>query len=289
MSDAFVFPRVPDLLDQLGIRLSRHKSQHFLHNHAQAARIAEFCELTPSHRALEIGAGLGNLSVELARRAGAVVSVEMDEHFTPWHATLTAHFPNLHFHYEDFLKADLARIIPREPAGPLVAVGNLPYQITAPILFRLVNGPQKWERIVVMVQLEVAERIVAGPKSRRASALTYKLAFEYDARLAARLGPREFIPPPKVHSAVVVLTPRKQPLLRDAAHKQRLHELVSALFQHRRRTLPNALTLGGVLPSRAEAEVAVVAAGIDPRQRPETLELDDVLRLEDILAAEKAR
>lgn len=283
MTADFQFPRISELLDSLGIRLAKYKSQHFLHNHAQAVRIAELCEMTPRHRSVEIGAGLGNLSVELARRAGAVVSVEMDEHFRQWHATLAEHFPNLQFHYGDFLKTNLEQIVPAQPRGPLVAVGNLPYQITAPILFKLLNSKITWERIVVMVQLEVAERIAAGPRERRSSALTYKLAFEYESRIAMKLGPREFLPPPRVQSAVVVLRPRKDSLVRDAEHKRRLHELVGGVFQHRRRTLGNAMQLGRITASRREADAAILRAGLDPQQRPETLSLEDYLGLDDAL------
>lgn len=282
--DPFEFPRIADLLGRHGLRPSKHKDQHFLRGRGPARQIAELCGLTPRHRVLEIGAGLGNLSYELSRRAAAVAAVEMDESFADWHGELLAHAPNLRIVYADFLKVAIGETLPREPAdGPCVAVGNLPYQITAPILFRLIECGVAWKRIVVMVQLEVAERIAAGPATRRSSALTYKLAFEYDARIAMRLVPGEFVPPPKVHSAVVVLTPKACPLVRDRAHKDRLHALVHGVFQHRRRTLANALVLGGNAAGRVAAEDSIAAAGLDARQRPETLGLEDFARLEQAL------
>ncbi|MBX3728355.1 MAG: ribosomal RNA small subunit methyltransferase A [Candidatus Sumerlaeia bacterium] len=290
MSEEFEFPSIGELLNRVGFRPSKHKDQHFLRSRGHARQIAEFCLLTPQHRVLEIGAGLGNLSFELARRAGAVVAVEKDTALADWHRTLVTHAPNLRVHYADFLKVNLDEAIPHEPAdGPLVAVGNLPYQITAPILFRLVDSTLPWERIVVMVQLEVAERIATGPATRRSSALTYKLAFEYDARIVMRLGPSEFVPPPKVQSAVVVLAPKATPLVRDRAHKERLHALVHGIFQHRRRTLANAMTLAQLVGTREQAERAIGAAGLDPQQRPETLGLDDCVRLDDALAEGRGR
>jgi 16S rRNA (adenine1518-N6/adenine1519-N6)-dimethyltransferase len=285
----FEFPKVTDLLAQEGFRPVKGRDQHFLRGRGPTRQIAEISELTPRHRVVEIGAGLGNLSAELALRAGAVTAVEKDTTFTGWHERLIAQLPNLTIHYADFLKVDIEAVVPREPVdGPIVAIGNLPYQITAPILFKLVDSPVAWERIVVMVQLEVAERIAAGPATRRSSALTYKLAFEYDARIAMRLGPNEFIPPPRVDSAVVVLTPRAVPLLRDRAHKARLHALVHGVFQHRRRTLPNAMMLGGCAPSRDVADAAVAAAGLDLKARPETLTLEDFIRLEEALDGGRA-
>jgi 16S rRNA (adenine1518-N6/adenine1519-N6)-dimethyltransferase len=266
----FEFPKVTEVLAREGFRPVKGRDQHFLRGRGPTRQIAELCRLTPEHRVLEIGAGLGNLSAELALRAGRVTAVEKDRTFEGWHARLAAELPNLTIHYDDFLKVDIEAVAPAEPeGGPLVAVGNLPYQITAPILFKLVDSAVAWERIVVMVQLEVAERIVAGPGTRRSSALTYKLAFEYDAEIAMRLGPNEFIPPPRVHSAVVVLTPRADRLLTGTEHKRRLH----------------ALVLGGRAADRAVAEAAAAAAGLDPKARPETLGLGDFLRLDESLRA----
>ncbi len=282
-SASFQFPRIGELLDHLGIRLSKHKSQHFLKQHQICTQIACMGGVDKSVRAIEIGAGLGNLSVELAKAAGSVVSVEMDESFRSWHSTLHEAFPNLAFHYGDFMKVDLESVLPTEPDGPIVAVGNLPYQITAPILFKLINSPISWQAIVVMVQLEVAERLAAGPRSRRASALTYKVALEYDVEITMRLNPREFLPPPKVHSAVAVLTPKAQPFVKDAEHKERLHRLLTGVFQHRRRMLPNGLMLSGLIQGREQAESVVERAGIDLKARPEALGLEDFVRLDEAM------
>ncbi len=279
---AFRFPPVRELLDRLGVRLSRHKSQHFLRDHAWCERIAESCELTAGHVVVEVGTGLGNLSVELAKRAGEVHSVELDDAFDGWHRELTAQFPNLRVHRQDFLKTDLAAILP-ETGRPLVACGNLPYQITAPILFKLIASPLRWERIVVMVQREVAERMATGPGTRRASALTYKIALEYDVRIAHNLGAREFFPPPRVDSAVVVLTPLASPLIDSPERKKRVCDVVSGVFQHRRRTIANGLVLGGIVASRETGEAALAKAGIDPQVRPEKLGIPEFIRLADSL------
>lgn len=282
--DGFEFPPIRALLDQLGIRLSKHRDQHFLRNPGVTRRIAELAEATPECAVLEIGAGLGNLSTELARRAGTVVSVEMDESFRAWHQQLRAPFPNLRVEYGDFLKHPLDDFAAEFAGRPLLAVGNLPYQITAPILFRLAKCGIPFRRMVFMVQYEVAERMAAGPTTRRASALTYKLALLYTVRLALAVAPGEFLPPPRVRSAVVVLEPLEEPLVRDAEHRERLFALLTAVFQYRRKNLANGMVLGGMSAARPAAEEVLRAAGIDPARRPETLTLDEVLALEARLA-----
>ena len=264
-------------------QLILRQSQHFLIEPKRCEEIAMACNLTPEHIALEIGAGLGNLTVELARRAGRVASVEMDPAFTVWHRTLTHYFPNIDFVQTDVLKVDLEELLARYPSERRVAVGNLPYQITAPILFQLMESPIAWERKVIMVQREDAERLATGVPNRQASALTYKVAYLYDAEIALRLPPSQFFPPPKVHSAVVVLTPRSEPLLTSLEHRRQVFDLVTASFRHRRKTMANCLVMGGVTPDRATAEAGLRKAGIDPTRRPEHLSLEDFLRLEEAL------
>jgi 16S rRNA (adenine1518-N6/adenine1519-N6)-dimethyltransferase len=276
----FQFPPMGQLLRELGIRPVKGRSQHFLRHQQTSAAIAELCELDAQTEVLEIGAGLGNLTTELARRAGRVVAVEADLTFADWHSALCGAFPNLDLRYGDFLKLPIDDLIDQDWRGPRVATGNLPYAITAPILFALIGRPELWKRIVLMVQLEVAERLVAGTATRNSGALTYKVALEYNSRIVMHIPPGEFIPPPKVQSAVVVLEPLAKPYIADAQHRIRLHRVISGVFQHRRRTLANAIALGGIGLSRERAEEALNTCGIDPKRRPETLTLDDLLSLE---------
>jgi 16S rRNA (adenine1518-N6/adenine1519-N6)-dimethyltransferase len=279
VNEDFRFPRIGDLLRRLDVRLSKHKSQHFLKNHGVCEQIAKHCHLTERHVALEIGAGLGNLSVELARHAGQVLSVEMDDAFVDWHGELESRFPNLEIRRGDFLKVDLEEAMAPFADRPKVAVGNLPYQITAPILFRLIASPIPWERIVVMVQREVADRMVLGPGDRQASALTYKLALSYHCEMVMRLPPGEFLPPPKVNSAVVVLTPLRQAMVQDRPERDRAHAIITGIFQYRRKTLANALVLSGLAPKRDAAEEWIRSSGLDPMRRPDSLTLEEIVAL----------
>jgi 16S rRNA A1518/A1519 N6-dimethyltransferase RsmA/KsgA/DIM1 with predicted DNA glycosylase/AP lyase activity len=161
--------------------------------------------------------------------------------FAPWYEELVAAQPNLRFLREDFLKLDLAELLAsaREAGRPICAAGNLPYQITSAILFHLVDAVFPFESLVLMMQREVADRIAAGAGERACGGLSCKVALRYHARIAMRLAPGEFMPPPAVHSAVLVLTPLAQPLYRDEAHRGRLYKLIDGVFRYRRKTVEN--------------------------------------------------
>jgi 16S rRNA (adenine1518-N6/adenine1519-N6)-dimethyltransferase len=281
----FVFPPLPVLLSSLGVRPEKARAQHFLTRHESCDRIAELAGITAQHAVLEIGAGLGNLTYALARRAARVTAVEPDTRFRNWHAVLCANVPNIRIVTADFLEAPLEELLADVPADmPVAAAGNLPYHITSPILFRLIEAPRTFDSITAMIQREVAERIVSATGTRDGGGITYKVALRYVARRVMELPPGAFLPPPAVHSAVIRLVPRATPLYRDEAHRARLHRILDAMFQHRRKTLPNALLDGGAVAEKGRAVAALADAHIDPRRRPETLSLDEFLALEEALA-----
>ena len=279
------FPNISDLLKRKGIWLEKKKSQHVLRDQGICLQIAELAGLTPQHTVVEVGAGLGNLTVELASQAGRVLAIEMDRSFDDWHTYLRASYPAAEFVPADFLDVDLSALVAEKGlGGPVCGMGNLPYQITSEILFRFVDSPITFESLVFMVQKEVAERLASGPATRASGALTYKVAMRYECEIAFLVGPECFLPPPKVDSAVIVLKPLPTPLFRDIPHRQRVSTTLDRLFMFRRKTLLNGLQQGGLTPDRGSAEAALSACGIDPIRRPETLSLDEVVRLSDALA-----
>lgn len=285
-SYSFDFPPIPDVIRSLGLWLSKDRGQHFLRSHGRCSQIADLARLSRAHMVVEVGAGLGNLSIALARRAGEVVSVEIDRDFEPWHKKLSAVCPGLTFLYNDFLEVNLEELTAgaRRNNVPVVLAGNLPYQITSPVLFRAVDQPFQFDSIVAMMQREVAERIVAGAGQRGSGALGVKLAMRYEARIAFDLPPDEFFPPPAVRSSVVVLTPIAKEPLPQPEQRRRVFRLVDGVFTHRRKTLPNCLMEGGVVPTKDAAMDAVVRAGIDPKRRPETLSIPEFLKLAECIA-----
>ncbi len=277
------FPAIADLLKRQGIWLEKRRSQHFLRRQQICAEIAELGCLTRDHVVIEVGAGLGNLTVELSARAGHVISVEMDETFAEWHEYLESSYPSIKFVYKDFLLTTFDELLEGETRRP-VGVGNLPYQITSEILFRFVNAERTFDRLVFMVQKEVAERIAAGPGSRASGALTYKIAMRYKAEIGLMVPASEFLPPPKVDSAVLVLTPLPHALFHSPEERLRVYTMFDRLFAYRRKTVANGLIMGQLVPDRVAAVAALQAAGIDEVRRPETLSIEESLALARVLA-----
>lgn len=277
------FPSVIDLLKRKGIWLEKRKSQHFLRDQSICSEIADLAALTPDHVAVEVGAGLGNLTVELAVRAGRVLAVEMDREFSDWHSYLIARWPNIQFVPADFLQLELAELLGDYGGKPICGVGNLPYQITSEVLFRFVNSPITFDSLVFMIQKEVAQRITAGPGNRAAGALTYKIAMRYEASLEMIVGPEHFVPPPKVTSAVIVLKPLPTALYRDATHRAQIHATVDKLFTFRRKTILNGLRESALAPDREAAAKVLRECAINEIRRPETLSLAEMIALTDAL------
>lgn len=258
-------------------RPRRSLGQCFLTDQRVAQRIVALAQLDPAGRVVEIGPGRGILTRLLARRAGEVVAVEIDPR---WHTRLTAEFADLP--HVRLVLGD-AMVYPFESlVAPLTVVANLPYYLSTPILFRLLALRVHVSRMVLMLQREVVERMVAGPGTKAYGTLSLAVAYAADARKSFIVSPAAFTPRPAVESAVVVITPKARPaiLVQDEA---RLFRVIRAAFGHRRKVLPNALKDGG-FPADAVAP-ALSEAAIDPKRRGETLTLQEFGRLADALGA----
>lgn len=254
--------------------------QHFLEP-AWVRRLTDVIAPAPRDAFLEIGPGRGALTRALAPRALSVLAIEIDRDLAP---ELAASSPsNVTVVEADFLEADVSGLVP--PGTPLRVVGNLPYNISTPILFRLLDLADEGRRFsdaTLMLQREVADRLAASPGSRAWGVLSACQQLWADVEVVLSLPPGAFRPAPKVHSAVVRLRYHPaRPTVSDAAL---FGALVRAAFNQRRKMLSNALAPFASARGR-DADGALAAAGVDGRRRPETLTIEELARLADVFAS----
>ena len=255
------------LLKLHGLVAKRGLSQNFLVNRGAVSRIAELAAEAPTRRVIEIGPGLGTLTAALLSRGVEVVAVERDPDMCEVLAAELGGDPGFTLVQADAIELDYAA---RLGEGAAVICGNLPYGITGPLLRRFADLDVPGLRVVVMVQLEVAQRIVARTDDRRRGALTVLLDARFETRLALRLSPGSFHPRPKVSSAVIVMTRRSAPLT-AGLDLGAFDTVVKAAFSARRKTMRNALA-GGLGVGTDRAEALCRSAGIDPGERAERLD-----------------
>ena len=270
------------LLTRHGFHFSKSMGQNFLIQDWVPQQIADAAGLDAGCGVLEIGPGIGPLTVQLARRAGRVAAVELDRSLLPILAETLADFPNAHVIPGDVMKLDLDGLVRAEFPGLTVkACANLPYNITTPVLTRLLES-QLFASITVMIQREVARRICAGPDSADRGA--FSLFCQYHARceLLFDVGPECFLPAPKVTSSVVRLTPLAAPPV--DAEPRALFAVIRASFAQRRKTLLNALSAAyGSRFSKDALRQILRECGLSESVRGERLTLEEFSRLSKFL------
>lgn len=249
--------------------------QHFLTQPAIARRIVELAAVGPDDSVLEIGPGRGALTTLLAETAGALWLIEVDRDLAAQMRERFADRPSIRVEEGDVLRLDLSTILPA--ATPIVAVANLPYNISTPVLMKLLDDPARFSRLVLMLQREVAERLCAEPNTKAYGALSVMVQIVADVHIALRVSPGAFTPRPKVDSAVVVIQPRRPIPLAPAALRA-VRRVVRTAFTLRRKQLVNALASLHPQPQDILARL-----GIDPRRRPETLTINEFVRLSEAL------
>ena len=262
-----------DLLERHGFHFSKKLGQNFLINPSVCPRMAEACGIGADGGVLEIGPGVGVLTRELARQAGQVVAVELDDRLPPVLAETLAGQDNVSFVWGDCMKLDLHAII-KEKFGdrPVAVCANLPYYITSPIIMMLLESRLPVENITVMVQKEAAQRLCATPGTREAGAVTLAVQYYAEAETLFGVSRGSFMPAPNVDSAVIRLTRRKEPPC-DVKDEAVMFRLIRAGFNQRRKTLLNSLTGAGYSKDRLSA--AFATAGISPTARAEQLTLPE--------------
>jgi 16S rRNA (adenine1518-N6/adenine1519-N6)-dimethyltransferase len=271
-----------DALAAAGLRPQKRWGQHFLCDPAVAHRIVEAAQLAPGATVLEIGPGLGALTDALAARAGRLYLVEIDRGLAARLCERYAAQPHVEVLVGDVLGLPLERVI---AGDDVTAVANLPYNVSTPVLFRLLALRGRVRRAVLMLQREVAERLVAPAGADARGVLSVMVQTWAAVRVAFNVSRRSFLPQPRVDSTVVVVEIADTPRV-PIANAVLYADVVRAAFGQRRKMLRNALAgLAGARGLTGERlEHCFARAGVDPRARAETLGLDDFARLADALA-----
>lgn len=264
---------IRDVLSRHGFSFSKGLGQNFLINPTVCPRMAEMGNAKPGWGIIEIGAGVGVLTAELARRADKVVCIEIDSRLLPALDETLAEFDNIKIVNEDVLKVDLHKLIEQEFAGMPVAVcANLPYYITSPIIMNLLEAHLPIASLTVMVQKEAAARLCAEPGSREVGAVSIAVRYYSDPKILFQVSRGSFLPAPDVDSTVIRLDVRDHPPV-EVGSEEQFFKVVRAAFSQRRKTLPNTLSAGLGIP-KAQAIEMLEKAGIPTNLRAEQLTLD---------------
>ena len=265
-----------DVLERHGFYTKHRLGQNFLVSDAVITRIVSLAELAPEDVVLEVGPGIGTLTVALLPRAARVVAVEADRKLEPVLAETCAQDSDK----LDIVWGDALRQVPDGlPALPTAFVSNLPYQVAATIILQAFETMPTLRRAVVMVQAEVADRIAAVPGSKAYGAYTAKLALWGKVTGRFEVGPGNFMPPPHVDSAVVRIDRVETGL--DAATIAATSHVIDAAFAQRRKTIRNSMSSQGF--DKAALDAAFAATGISPTCRAETLAPEDFVRLAEAM------
>ncbi len=264
---------IRDVMERHGFTFSKSLGQNFIVNPSVCPRIAQEGGAAPGVGVIEIGAGIGVLTVELARRADKVVCVEIDRRLLPILAETLAEFSNITIVNADVMKTDLAALIAREfPGMEVVVCANLPYYITSPILMSLLEQRLPIRSITVMVQKEAAQRICAQPGTRDSGAISAAVRYYSQPRVLFPVSRGSFLPAPEVDSAVIRLDLHPTPPV-AVADEATLFRVIRGAFGQRRKTVLNTLSAALELP-KEETRALLEQAGVPATARAEALTLE---------------
>jgi 16S rRNA (adenine1518-N6/adenine1519-N6)-dimethyltransferase len=277
-----------DLLRAHGLRAQKRLGQNFLIDRNTLNRIVQAADLRPDDPVLEIGGGLGALTLALSSAARHVTCIEIDQHLEPILRQVTAPLSNVELIFADFLRLDLPELLDRAfGAQQGAVVANIPYYITTAILERLLVNKARLSRIVLLVQQEFARRMIAAPGTEDYGAMSVWVQYHARVRLVGTAPKTVFLPSPDVDSAIIALTPLPAGAV-PVRDEERFSHMVRAAFGQRRKTLLNALmrapasyNLGFGMEDREQIESLLARAGIDGNRRGETLSLEEFARLAD--------
>lgn len=272
---------VRSILERHGVRLKRKWGQNFLVDENILRQIVAAAALSPDDVVIEIGPGIGALTQQLAARASRVIAIEIDRELVQILRELFAFQPHVEIVAEDALRVDLGALVP--DGRPMKVVANLPYYITSPLILHILAYSHRLTTAVLMIQSEVADRLVAPPGTKAYGSLSVAVRYRAEVEVVAKVPKTVFFPPPKVDSKVVRLTPRAhEPQARDEAL---FTAVVRAAFGQRRKMLRSALQ-GLAREHGVAVEALLTRARLDGAQRAEDLDIGAFVALADALYEE---
>ncbi len=263
-------------LRKYGLFPKKRLGQHFLVDPNILDKVIRAAEIGKEDVVLEVGPGLGGMTLALADKAKKVIAVDIDPKLAAILKEKMADHQNVEVVEKDILRMDFKEFIKKE-GHPVKVVANLPYQISTPLLFRFIESKEAFSKFTLMLQKEVAQRMVAPPGKKEYGPLSIFVQLSLDVSILFFIKPSAFFPPPKVESAVVHMTWKEGSAI-EAIKEEWFKRVVRACFGYRRKTLSNALK-HSELPLPESIESRMKKIGIDPRRRPETLTIEEFKNL----------
>lgn len=277
---------IRDIMDRHGFTFSKKFGQNFLIDKNIIDGICDGADIGEEDGIIEIGPGIGVLTYEMAKRAGKVVSVEIDKTLIPVIEENMEEFDNFKLINEDVMEIDLGKLIEEEFKGMNVkVVANLPYYITTPIIMKLLEENLKIDRIVVMVQKEVAERLSSVPGKKSYGAITLAVNYYSEAETILKVPRSVFMPSPNVDSAVVEFKIYDEKPV-EAENPDLMFKIIKAAFGQRRKTILNAINSADLGIDKETIKNIFEENGIDSRRRGETFSIKEFAELSDLFGKE---
>ncbi len=267
-------------LAEYGLFPKKRLGQHFLVDRNILNKMIRMAQVNENDVILEIGPGLGEMTIGLAKKVKKVVTIEIDPNLVEILKKKVMDYPNVEVVKGDILKMDFNRLL-HHGKESMKVVANLPYQISTPLLFRFIESRQLFSTLTLMVQKEVAERMVAPSGRKEYGPLSIFVQMVSNLSILFFVKPTAFFPPPKVESAVIQISWKEKPTV-ELKDEEWFKKIVKGCFSYRRKTLINALK-HSELPLPNDIELRIKEIGIDLRRRPETLSIQEFANLAEIL------
>ena len=273
-----------EIIRKYNIRLTKSLGQNFLTDINIVKKIVDSADVTEDDVIIEVGPGIGTMTLELAKRAKKVIAIEIDKRLIPVLEDSLSNFSNVQIINMDVMKVDINAIISENEGSNIKIVANLPYYITTPIIMKFLEEETNVDIMVFMIQKEVAQRIVAQPGSKDYGSLSVAVQYYSKPEKVFDVSPHCFVPQPDVDSTVIKLVINKQPPV-ELLDKSMFFKTVKCSFAQRRKTLINALyNSGGFNESKEQIKEILKDIGIDEKARGETLSIQQFAMLSNLLS-----